>query len=65
MNNMKKNCMAKKCLKSLRMGNGVVAHRTVSEGTITKINESYLSAYLSESREIERMTAAFFYRDKK
>lgn len=64
MNHTKKNSLIKKCPNSLRIGNGDVVHRAVSEGTIAKINDSYRSAYLSESREIERMTAAFFKDNK-
>ena len=65
MSQSKKWSIAKKCPNSLRTGNRVAVHHTVSEKTIMKISDGYRSAYLSESREIERMTAAFFYKKKK
>lgn len=65
MSQSKKWSIAKKCSTSLRAENRVAVHHTVSEKTIMQISDGYRSAYLSESREIERMTVAFFYKEKK
>lgn len=64
MNHQKKWNVAKKSFTSLRTENKGTERYPISKNTIAKINDNYRSAYLSESREIERMTAAFFKDNK-